>query len=111
MPQALVLADVAHPSIAQRLAKVARAQAIVVATPIYKAAYSGVLKLFLDLLPQTAFKGKTVLPMATGGSPNHAGVPDYAPQPVLQSLVLTTSCRGVCHRRPGSFCCSRMATS
>lgn len=85
-PQALVLADVAHPSIAQALAKVARAQAIVVATPIYKAAYSGVLKLFLDLLPQTAFKGKTVLPMATGGSPNHMLALDYALRPVLQSL-------------------------
>nr|WP_315240641.1 NADPH-dependent FMN reductase [uncultured Albidiferax sp.] len=85
-PQALVLADVAHPSIAQAVAKVARAQAIVVATPIYKAAYSGVLKLFLDLLPQTAFKGKTVLPMATGGSPNHMLALDYALRPVLQSL-------------------------
>ena len=85
-PQALVLADVAHPSIAQALAKVARAQAIVVATPIYKAAYSGVLKVFLDLLPQTAFKGKTVLPMATGGSPNHMLALDYALRPVLQSL-------------------------
>ena len=85
-PQALVLADVSHPSIAQAVAKVARAQAIVVATPIYKAAYSGVLKLFLDLLPQTAFKGKTVLPMATGGSPNHMLALDYALRPVLQSL-------------------------
>lgn len=34
--QALVLADVAHPSIARTVAKVARAQAIVVATPIYR---------------------------------------------------------------------------
>ena len=95
-PQALVLADVAHPSIAQAVAKVARAQAIVVATPIYKAAYSGVLKLFLDLLPQTAFKGKTVLPMATGGSPNHMLALDYALRPVLQSL-------GADHILPGVF--------
>ena len=74
----------------------ARAQAIVVATPIYKAAYSGVLKLFLDLLPQTAFKGKTVLPMATGGSPNHMLALDYALRPVLQSL-------GADHILPGVF--------
>nr|WP_315429821.1 NADPH-dependent FMN reductase [uncultured Albidiferax sp.] len=85
-PQAMVLADVAHPSIAQAVAKVARARAIVVATPIYKAAYSGVLKLFLDLLPQTAFKGKTVLPLATGGSPHHMLALDYALRPVLQAL-------------------------
>jgi FMN reductase len=85
-PQALLLANVAHPSIAQAIAQVARATAVVVATPIYKAAYSGVLKLFLDLLPQTAFKGKTVLPVATGGSPHHMLALDYALRPVLQSL-------------------------
>lgn len=59
---------------------------MVVATPVYKAAYSGVLKVFLDLLPQTALKGKTVLPLATGGSPHHMLALDYALRPVLQSL-------------------------
>lgn len=95
-PQALVLADVAHPSIAHAVAKVARAQAIVVATPIYKAAYSGVLKLLLDLLPQTALKGKIVLPIASGGSPNHMLALDYALRPVLQWL-------GADHILPGVF--------
>ena len=32
------------------------------------------------------FKGKTVLPLATGGSPNHMLAVDYALRPVLQSL-------------------------
>ena len=59
---------------------------LVVATPVYKAAYSGVLKVFLDLLPQTALKGKIVLPLATGGSPHHMLALDYALRPVLQSL-------------------------
>ena len=85
-PQALLLADTAHRSIAAAVAQVARARAIVIATPVYKAAYSGVLKVFLDLLPQTAFSGKTVLPLATGGSPNHMLALDYALRPVLQSL-------------------------
>jgi FMN reductase len=44
------------------------------------------LKVFLDLLPQTALKGKTVLPLATGGSPHHMLALDYALRPVLQSL-------------------------
>jgi len=85
-PQALILADFGHPSIAGAAAQVVRSRAIVVATPVYKAAYSGVLKVFLDLLPQDAFKGKTVLPLATGGSPNHMLALDYALRPVLQSL-------------------------
>jgi FMN reductase len=66
---------------------VQRARALVIATPVYKAAYSGVLKVFLDLLPQTALKNKVVLPIATGGSPHHMLALDYALRPVLQSLA------------------------
>jgi FMN reductase len=86
-PQALLLADVSHKSIRAALSQVETARAIVVATPVYKAAYSGVLKVFLDLLPQSAFKGKAVLPLATGGSPHHMLALDYALRPVLQSLA------------------------
>jgi len=85
-PQALLLGDVAHRTIAAALDQVARARAVVVATPVYKAAYSGVLKVFLDLLPQTALKDKAVLPLATGGSPHHMLALDYALRPVLQAL-------------------------
>jgi FMN reductase len=85
-PQALLLADWGHPSVVRAIEQVAHARALVVATPVYKAAYSGVLKVFLDLLPQTALAGKTVLPLATGGSPNHMLALDYALRPVLQSL-------------------------
>jgi len=85
-PQALLLADTAHRSIAFAADQVARAKALVIATPGYKAAYSGVLKVFLDLLPQTALKHKTVLPLATGGSPHHMLALDYALRPVLQAL-------------------------
>ena len=85
-PQALLLADTGHPSISQAVAQVAAARVLVVSTPVYKAAYSGVLKVFLDLLAQTALQGKTVLPLATGGSPHHMLALDYALRPVLQSL-------------------------
>ena len=50
----------------------------------------------LDLLPQTALKGKTVLPLATGGSPHHMLALDYALRPVLQSL-------GARHILPGVY--------
>jgi FMN reductase len=86
-PQALLLADVNHKSIRAAVSQVDTARAIVVATPVYKAAYSGVLKVFLDLLPQSALKGKVVLPLATGGSPHHMLALDYALRPVLQSLA------------------------
>ena len=95
-PQALLLAHTEHRSIAQALEQVRQAEVIVIATPIYKAAYSGVLKVFLDLLPQDAFKGKTVLPLCTGGSPHHMLALDYALRPVLQSL-------GAQHIEPGVY--------
>ena len=85
-PQALLLADFGHPSIIEAQKHVADASVLVIATPVYKAAYSGVLKVFLDVLAQTALKGKTVLPLATGGSPHHMLALDYALRPVLQSL-------------------------
>jgi FMN reductase len=85
-PQALLLSDVSHPTVAHALAHVARARAVVIATPVVKAAYSGVLKVFLDLLPQSALHNKHVLPLATGGSSRHMLALDYALVPVLQSL-------------------------
>lgn len=95
-PQALLLADTGHRSVAQAVERVLDARVLVIATPVYKAAYSGVLKVFLDLLPQTALKGKTVLPLATGGSPHHMLALDYALRPVLQSL-------GAKHILPGIY--------
>ncbi len=63
-----------------------RADGVIVATPIYKAAYTGLLKAFLDLLPQRAFEGKVVLPIATGGTIAHLLAIDYALKPVLSEL-------------------------
>ncbi|MES2228340.1 MAG: NADPH-dependent FMN reductase [Pseudomonadota bacterium] len=84
--QALLQAQFEHPLIRQAVAEVARAQVVLIATPIYKAAYSGVLKSFLDLLPQDALRGKTVLPLATGGSIAHLLALDYGLKPVLSAL-------------------------
>ena len=84
--QALIRADFNDSAIKAALAQVADASAVVVATPVYKAAYSGVLKAFLDLLPQFGLTDKLVLPLATGGSQSHMLALDYALRPVLSSL-------------------------
>lgn len=93
--QALLQGELDDKHIGAAIELVHRATAIVVATPVYKAAYSGLLKVFLDLLPQTSFKGKTVLPLATGGSPHHMLALDYALRPVLQSLSVKQVLAGV----------------
>lgn len=85
-PAALLGADARSASIRAALERIASADLVIVATPIYKAAYSGLLKLFLDLLPQDGLRGKTVLPLATGGSLAHLLALDYALKPVLSAL-------------------------
>lgn len=84
--QALLHGHAQDVVIAHAISQVAQADLVLVATPIYKAAYSGVLKSFLDLLPQDALRGKTVLPLAVGGSPGHLLALDYALKPVLSAL-------------------------
>lgn len=82
----LLHARFSAPGIAAALERVAAADGVVVATPVYKAAYSGLLKTFLDLLPQHGLRGKVVLPLATGGTTAHVLAIDYALRPVLSSL-------------------------
>lgn len=85
-PAALLAADSQDPAIADVVDALLAADGVVVASPVYKAAYSGLLKTLLDLLPQFALAGKVVLPVVTGGSPAHVLAIDYALRPVLSSL-------------------------
>ena len=84
--EALLHARFDDPQIQAALARIASSDGVVVASPVYKAAYSGVLKSFLDLLPQFGLRGKTVLPLLTGGTIAHVLALDYGLRPVLQSL-------------------------
>jgi FMN reductase len=71
------------------------AAALIVGTPIYKAAYTGALKALLDILPPAAFGGKVVLPIATGGSFAHLLAIEYALKPLLSTLGATDLLQGV----------------
>jgi FMN reductase len=82
----LLLAKFDSPAIKTALARVEAARGVVIATPVYKAAYSGLLKTFLDVLPQFGLRDKVVLPLATGGTVAHVLAIDYALRPVLSSL-------------------------
>ncbi|WP_426616501.1 NADPH-dependent FMN reductase, partial [Ralstonia pseudosolanacearum] len=92
---ALLGAQTAHPAIAEALARVAAGGVVILATPVYQAAYSGLLKTFLDLLPQSGLRDKVVLPIATGGSLAHTLAIDYALRPVLSSLAARAILPGI----------------
>lgn len=62
------------------------ARGVIVGTPVYKGAYSGVLKALLDILPEDVLKHTPVLPLMTGGSPSHLLAIEYTLKPVLATL-------------------------
>lgn len=95
-PEALLGEDPAHPAIVAVAQALTAADGVLVATPVYKASYSGALKALLDLLPQYALTGKVVLPLATGGTLAHVLAIDYAMRPVLNAM-------GAAHIVPGYF--------
>ncbi|RCJ24683.1 FMN reductase (NADPH) [Nostoc minutum NIES-26] len=82
----LVFGRYDSPALEQPKALLAKADAVIISTPIYKASYTGVLKAFLDLLPQKSFSGKVILPIATGGTIAHLLAIEYALKPVLSEL-------------------------
>jgi FMN reductase len=84
--QALLHGRSDDPAVLQAIEWVERAAAVVIGTPVYKSAYSGLLKTFLDLLPRQALSDKIVLPLATGGSAAHTLALDYSLRPVLAAL-------------------------
>lgn len=80
----------------QRFAEhVEAADGLLIATPVYKASFSGALKTLLDLLPERALAQKVVLPMASGGSVAHMLAVDYALKPVLAALKAQEMLHGV----------------
>ena len=82
----LIRAKFDSPAIAAANALVAAADAIIIASPVYKASYTGVLKTFLDLLPQKGLADKIVTPLFIGGTIAHLLAIDYSLKPLLGAL-------------------------
>ena len=83
------------PKIVDLLQQIENADGLVIATPVYKASFSGALKTVLDLLPERALSHKVVLPIATGGSIAHMLAVDYALKPVLSALKAQEMLQGI----------------
>ncbi|MFC0472671.1 NADPH-dependent FMN reductase [Halalkalibacter kiskunsagensis] len=75
--------------------KVEEADAIIVASQVYKASFTGVLKTFLDLLPQKSLVDKVVLPLVLAGTLAHFLTIEYSFKPVLSALGSTNISNGV----------------
>ncbi len=72
--------------VAAAKARVLGARALVVASPTYKAAYTGLLKLFLDQFEQGALGGAPTVAVMSGGSPHHSLAVTVHLSPVLVEI-------------------------
>ncbi|MFI6509485.1 NADPH-dependent FMN reductase [Streptosporangium sp. NPDC050855] len=79
-------APAASPQVEVALELVRGAGVLVVASPTYKATYTGLLKVFLDRLPGGALTGTVALPLLVMGDPRHALAVEIHLRPVLVEL-------------------------
>src|SRR5687768_2373070 len=82
----LLLAPGASSGVEVALEQVAEAQVLVVASPVYKGSYTGLLKAFLDRLPGGALAGTVAVPVTVAAAPTHRFVADLQLRPVLAEL-------------------------
>jgi FMN reductase len=71
------------------------ADVAVFASPTYKATYTGLLKLFLDLFPSDGLRGVVGIPLMLGAGPGHALAPELLLKPVLVELGATCPTKGL----------------
>jgi len=76
-------------------AEVAAADIAVFASPTYKAAYTGMLKAFLDRYGGNGLAGTVAVPVMTGGWPGHLLAVEVHLRPVLVELGATVPARGL----------------
>jgi FMN reductase len=76
-------------------AEVAAADVAVFASPTYKAAYTGMLKAFLDRYGSNGLAGTVAVPVMTGGWPGHLLAVEVHLRPVLVELGATVPARGL----------------
>lgn len=63
--------------------KIVEADALIIATPIYRGSYTGILKNLVDVLPNDALQGKVVGLIATAGSDHHFLAIEHELKPLI----------------------------
>jgi FMN reductase len=89
------LFDWADPELTLLNNEVAAADIAVFASPTYKAAYTGLLKAFLDRYGSNGLAGVTAIPVMTGGWPGHLLAVEVHLRPVLVELGASVPSRGL----------------
>jgi len=73
-------------ALAEAVAAVAAADAVIAVTPVFSASYSGLFKSFFDVLDAETLDGTPVLMAATAGTARHSLVLEHALRPLFSYL-------------------------
>jgi FMN reductase len=87
--------DPADTAATAAVGQVLDADVLVVASPTYKASYSGLLKAFLDRLGNASLAGTAAVPVLLGGAQNHRLAVDVHFTPLLAELGAAVPVRGL----------------
>jgi FMN reductase len=87
--------DYENATVAAAIETVLAADVLVIASPTYKATYSGLLKAFLDRLGTGSLAGTAAVPILLGGAPNHLLAVDVHFTPLLLELGAFVPRRGL----------------
>lgn len=82
-------------TVQRELAAVEQAEVLVVVTPVFRGAYTGLFKHFFDFIHQDALIDKPVLLAATGGSERHALMIDHQLRPLFSFFQARTLPLGI----------------
>ncbi|MGE3620531.1 MAG: NADPH-dependent FMN reductase [Acidimicrobiia bacterium] len=83
------------PAVTEAVESVRSCDLAVFASPTYKAAYTGLLKLFLDQIPSDGLAGVVAVPLMLGAGPGHFLAPEVTLKPVLVELGATCPTKGL----------------
>ena len=72
--------------LADAVRRVAEADAVIAVSPVYTGSYSGLFKMFFDVLDEGTLEGKPVLIAATAGTARHSLVLEFAMRPLFAYL-------------------------
>ena len=87
--------DPADAAVTAAVGEIIAADLLVVASPTYKAAYTGLLKSFLDRFGNGSLAGTAAVPVLLGGMPDHRLAVDVHFTPLLLELGAAVPTRGL----------------
>lgn len=83
------------PAVTAAIESVQKAQVVVVASPTFKATYTGLLKMFLDQVPTDGLAGVVAVPVMLGKAPDHSLAAELLLKPVLVEMGATCPTKGL----------------